>query len=119
MIENKTDISYNNTINATPSSCFTYKFAPNVVLLVFLGTSEILLQEITMYSNESNPTHTFSGHGTYTITLNTGTTSITYNLNINTINPVILGSTTACLEGTQTTNHSVALTLGQNAYWSA
>ncbi len=118
MIENRTDISYNNTISATPNSCFTYKFAPNVCTNSFSWNFGDPASGGNNISNESNPTHTFSGYGTYTITLNTGTISITYSLNINTINPVILGSTTACLEGTQTTNHSVALALGQNASWS-
>lgn len=118
MIEPKTTTAYNNTVSSTCINCFTYKFAPNVCINSFSWNFGDPASGTNNTSTLSNPTHTFSGYGTYTITLNTGTTSITYSLSINTINPVILGSTTACLEGTQTTNHSVALAVGQNASWS-
>ncbi len=110
--------AYNNTISATSSDCFTYKFAPNVCGNSFSWNFGDPGSGSNNTSNQFNPTHVFSGYGNYTITLNTGTTTITYNLAINTINPVILGSTTACVATAPITNNSVVLAAGQKALWS-
>lgn len=114
----KSSGSYNNTITATPTDCFTYKFAPNVCGNNFSWNFGDPGSGSNNTSSQSNPTHIFSGYGTYTITLNAGTTTITYNLNISAINPMILGSTTACLATSRVTNNSVVLAPGQKALWS-
>lgn len=114
----KSSGSYNNTITATPTDCFTYKFAPNVCSNNFSWNFGDPGSGSNNTSSQSNPTHAFSGYGNYTITLNAGTTTITYNLNISAINPVILGSTTACLATSRVTNNSVVLSPGQKALWS-
>lgn len=117
-IVTKSSGSYNNTITATPTDCFTYKFAPNVCGNNFSWNFGDPGSGSNNTSSQSNPTHAFSGYGNYTITLNAGTTTITYNLNISAINPVILGSTTACLATSRVTNNSVVLSPGQKALWS-
>lgn len=118
MIDVSMESGYNNTITATPVNCLTYKFFANICTDNFSWNFGDLASGVDNTSSLSNPEHTFSAPGEYTVTVTSGSTTITYELTVGISEPEISGSDTACLEVNNLTNSSITLLTGQTVIWS-
>jgi PKD repeat protein len=106
----------NNTITTYAQSCFTYSFAPNVCGSTFNWNFG---DTVNNTSSLQRPSHTFSGPGAYTVTLNASGTIITTQVVITGVPvPVITGNATACVTGIKQTHHSVPYVPGITVQWS-
>jgi PKD repeat protein len=135
MLQNETEFALPNVINskiatafpstasisANPISCTNYKFFPNACGTSFSWNfGDPTSGATNNASTLTEPTHTFSGNGTYTVTLknSSGVTIATTTITVGIVTPTILGSTGVCTSGVKTTNNSVVLSAGQSALWT-
>ena len=123
MIDCKKTTGYDvNSISAYITGCNSYKFFPDVCGSSFNWNFGDPSSGANNISSLNNPSHIFSGSGTFTVTL-TGqgiTTPLTTQITISAISvPVVLGNSSTCfVNGTAITNNSVTLLDNQNAVWS-
>lgn len=104
-----------NTMSYYPSSCFVYNFTANVASGTFswnFGDSASGANTSTL----ANPSHTFSGAGTYTVTLTAGSIVITRQIIVGGIQPVIYGGT--CAGTNKRSDHFTQPQAGQTIQWS-
>lgn len=114
LINAKPGTVYTNTISTYMESCLVYRFTANVCGQSFswnFGDPD----STSNTSNVSNPKHTFSGPGTYVVTLN-GTINTT--IVVGGITPVISGATTACASNGKKTYNFTTIEPGQTVKWS-
>lgn len=121
MIDAKALTVFNNSISYTPSGCKTLKFIPNVCETSYNWNFGDSGSGTSNTSILSLPLHTFSNPGNYTVTLRNASNVIiaTKSVTID-AEPVaaISGSSSACIETSNRTNNSVAITDQQNATWT-
>ena len=122
MIDAKTVSAPTNTVSAQVSrcspACFTYDFTPDVCATSYSWNFGDPASGAANTSTASNPTHTFSGPGNYTVTLTAGGLTITTTLAVG-ASPAITGSLTICPQISMTGNYTAAIPAGYTASWSA
>jgi len=113
---------FTNTIShripgCVPNQCFTLEFDADVCATTYSWNFGNPASGANNTSSLANPVHTFTGPGTYVITLVTNNQTIQKTITLG-ASPVMLGATKACLEEDPETNHSVTLLPGQTALWT-
>ena len=117
IINAKAETVYDNTISYSPVDCDTYSFAANVCGQVFSWDFDDTTSGSANNSNLPNPTHNFSGPGTYEVTLTSGSTVITKVIKIGMDAPTLPGDSSACVENNVLTNHNAAIPPGGKIVW--
>lgn len=117
IINAKYDTVYDNTISYTATDCDTYAFAANVCGQVFSWNFGDSNSGAANTSTLSNPTHNFSGPGTYEVTLTSGSTVITKEIKIGIEAPTLPGDSSACVENNVLTNHNAIIPPGGKIVW--
>lgn len=115
LLDAKTATVYPNTLTYDVAGCLAHHFFPNVCGTSFSWNFGDPASGGSNTSTLASPWHTFSGTGTYTVTLTSGSTVLTTVVQVG-FTPVIAGPLTAC--DNTTTNYSVELAPGQTAYWT-
>ncbi|EKT4552125.1 T9SS type A sorting domain-containing protein [Flavobacterium psychrophilum] len=107
-------------ISSYPSSCYTRRFFPDSYGDSFNWDFGDPASGANNTFTGTLVTHTFSGNGTFIVTLRSATNVLIAQTTIVIgILPVtILGSSTACTSENNTTNNSVAMLDGQTVLWS-
>jgi len=116
MVDAKTATVFPNTVQYVVDGCRDYHFLPAVCTTTYSWNFGDPASGSANTSVQQSPWHTFSGPGTYTVTLTAGSMVITTVVQVS-FTFEITGNTTACANGL--TNHSVNLLPGQTATWSA
>lgn len=122
MIDAKNETAYDaaDKISVYLTACSQYKFFPNVCGSSFKWN----FGDPTSSTNTSvinDPTHLFVTSGNHTVSLytNAGVFIASVIVNVPVVPVVeIVGSSSACVEGSNMTNNSVVLTDGQTITWS-
>ncbi|WP_343748911.1 PKD domain-containing protein [Fluviicola sp.] len=108
---------YSNTIGVTRLSCLQYSFSSQLCAASVTWNFGDPASGSANSSTLSNPTHTFSAPGTYTVTVSGGGTTLSTTVQIGT-SSTISGSPTICLSSNHTGNYATNLQPGQTASWS-
>ncbi len=110
------EISY--TLAACADICYTYDFIGDLCAASYSWNFGDPASGASNTSSLQNPIHTFSGHGTYTVTLTADGTTVTTTVEVG-LTPDIAGSLTICPEESMTGNYSIDLAPGYSVTWSA
>lgn len=110
------EISY--TLAACSEVCNTYDFTGDLCATTYSWNFGDPASGISNTSIAQNPTHTFSGPGTYIVTLVTDAITVTTTIEVGLI-PTIAGSLTICPEVSMIGNYSIDLAPGYSVLWSA
>jgi PKD repeat protein len=109
---------YTNTISANALSCLQYRFVANACAANYSWNFGDSASGAGNTSALAAPTHTFSGPGTYTVTVIADGAQIQLQVTVGGTTPVISGSTTACVETGNQTSHSAPLEASSTVQWS-
>lgn len=117
LIDAKTPSVFSNTFSYQQLSCFAYKFSPDVCATSFLWNFGDPASGSANTSTTSHPTHTFSGPGSYTVTLSMfGSPSLSQTIVVGISAPNISGP--LCDVSTGLNNYSVTSAAGIEYSWS-
>jgi PKD repeat protein len=115
ILDAKVATVFPNTLTYDVAGCLAYHFFPNVCGVSFSWNFGDPASGASNTSTQASPWHTFSGPGTYTVTLTSGSTVLTRVVQVG-FTPVITGPLTAC--DNTTSSYSVELAPGQTPYWT-
>jgi PKD repeat protein len=116
MVDAKTATVFPNTVQYDVQGCLAYHFMPSVCTQTYSWNFGDPASGGANSSALQAPWHTFSGPGTYTVTLTAGSTVITTVVQVS-FTFDITGPETVCLPN-GLTNHSLSLAPGQTVTWS-
>ncbi len=118
LINAKITTAYNNTITMHPTGCLSYQFFANTCGSTFSWNFGDPSSGANTAST-ANASHTFSGPGTYTVTLTTASLTLTKQVTISNPSVEVLGNNVACVEDpNNATNHSITLPDGGSVIWT-
>ena len=119
MIDANTRSVFSNTISYTFTNCFTHEITSSICASTYIWDFGDPASGAANTSTLQNPTHVFSGPGTYTVTVNAGGSTITEIIDVG-LNLNFSGPTEVCLDNTTIGNYSVAGgSSGATYSWSA
>lgn len=118
MIDATQNTAYNNTISYSATNCYDYRFTGNICTSGYNWNFGDPSSGASNSSALSNPTHTFSQPGTYTVTLSSDSGSINTQITVGGSAPVIVGNTTACVSDNNQTAHSINIPENGSVVWT-
>lgn len=119
LIDATMNTSFDNTISSYAQSCYEYQFSPNICGNVFDWNFGDLASGSSNTSFLTNPTHTFSSSGTYTVSVTVdGSQTVTKDVVIDLPSVSIMGDKGVCLDYCSSNTYSTNLASGEIAEWT-